>query len=307
LCLDSDGVARLLAATGDIDTVAANGVSDAQVETMLDTGTFAGLVLRSANTCTTKTLDAAGSSLRVVGRAGIGLDNVDVAAAAARAVAVLNTPTASVASVAELAIALMLAACRRLPEASASMRAGRWDRAQLEGHSVDGKRFGVLGYGAIGERTGRIAAALGMRVCTLETSLRSSVALSHGVDLLPLDELLTTCDVVSLHMPLARDAAPLLGATQLRQMKADAVIVNTARGGLVDEEALCAALAAGELGAAGLDVFSREGVPLSTTVARLVQMPRVVATPHLGGSTIEAREAISAEMAARIHAHLCGG
>jgi phosphoglycerate dehydrogenase-like enzyme len=90
-------------------------------------------------------------------------------------------------------------------------------------------------------------------------------------------------------------------------MKADAVIVNTARGGLVDEEALCAALAAGELGAAGLDVFSREGVPLSTTVARLVQMPRVVATPHLGGSTIEAREAISAEMAARIHAHLCGG
>lgn len=304
LCLDSDGVARELARLGDYSIDTQNGITDAQVEELLATGRFEGLVLRSANTCRARTLDAAGASLRVVGRAGIGLDNIDVEAAAARRVAVLNTPTASVSSVAELALALMLSAVRLIPEASESLRAGRWDRARFEGRSLRGMRLGVLGFGAIGEATAELATAFGMRCCTLETSSRREAARARGLDLLPLPELLATSDVVSLHMPLSPGARPLIGATELRQMKPFAILVNTARGGLVDEDALLDALERGALGAACLDVFSREGTPLLPVVARLVACPRVVATPHLGGSTVEAREAISAELAARLHAHL---
>jgi D-3-phosphoglycerate dehydrogenase len=306
LCLDSDGVAELLRATGEVDTVTRRAVSDGQVEEELSTGGFQGLVVRSANTVTARTLEAA-RTLRVVGRAGIGLDNIDLEAAASRGVAVLNTPTASVGSVAELAIMLTLAALRRLPEARDSLLAGRWDRARLEGSSANGKRLAILGFGAIGERTAELGAALGMRVCTLETTSRREAASARGVELLPMDELLSTADVLSLHMPVSggSDARPVIGAEELKGMKQSAVLINTARGALVDEDALLAALERGELGAAGLDVFSREGAPLSPTVSRLVSSPRVVAMPHLGGSTVEAREAISTEMAARLHEFLC--
>ncbi|KAG8460121.1 hypothetical protein KFE25_014266 [Diacronema lutheri] len=307
LCLDSDGVARELAKLGDYAVSAENGLTDADVEAALRTGDFCALVLRSANTCTARTFDAAGGQLRVVGRAGIGLDNVDVREATARGVAVVNTPTASVRSVAELAIALMLAAARRVPEARDSLLAGRWDRAALEGRSVHGRVLGIIGYGAIGEATARIAAALGMRCRTLETSSRREMALAHGVRLVSMPELLAGSDVLSLHTPLAPSAPPIIGREQLAAMKPTAILVNTARGGLVDEAALLGALERGELGAACLDVFSRERAPLEPTVARLVRHARVVATPHLGGSTAEAREAISTELATRLHAELARG
>lgn len=308
LCLDSDGVARELAALSSSYSVCArNGVTDAEVEALLAAdGPFDALVLRSANTCSGRTLAAGGASLRVVGRAGIGLDNIDVGAAAARGVAVVNTPSASVGSVAELALALLLAASRRLPEASASLRDGRWDRARLEGRTLQGQQLGILGYGAIGEATARLAAAFGMRCATLDTASRREQAVAAGLALQPMAELLASSDALSLHMPLSPGAPPLLGAAELGAMKRGAILVNTARGGLVDERALLDALLRGALGGACLDVFSREGAPLDPTLARLAACPSVIATPHLGGSTAEAREAIAAELAARLHALLEG-
>jgi D-3-phosphoglycerate dehydrogenase len=199
LCLDSDGVAASLAALADYDVVSENGISDERVDAILSSGCFEGLVLRSANTCSARTLDAAGGGFRVVGRAGIGLDNIDVETCRARGIAVLNTPTASVSSVAELALTLMLCAVRRVPEARDSLLAGRWDRACLEGSSLRGKRLGVLGFGAIGQCTAELVQGLGMRVCTLETSSRAGEALARGLDLVTMAELLSQSDVVSTY------------------------------------------------------------------------------------------------------------
>jgi len=304
LCLDSDGVARELAKLAGYDVRVENGISDKQVEALLSSSGFAALVLRSANTCSVRTLDAAGGAFRIVGRAGIGLDNIDIVSCKARGIEVLNTPTASVGSVAELTLTLMLSLMRRLPEARDSLLAGKWDRARLEGSSLCGKRLGVLGYGAIGQRVSELARAFGMHVCTLSSSSNADKAMIHGVELLSLGELLSSSDVVSLHMPSLPGGVPLIDDDALRVMKCTAILVNTGRGTLVDETALLAALERGELGGAGLDVFSREGAPLDPRVAKLVAHPRVIATPHTGGSTVEAREAISSELAARLHAAL---
>lgn len=305
LCLDSPKIAQLLEDTGDIDVAARSDMSNSDVIDFLAAQPAEGIILRSANQCDARMMDAS-PRLTVVGRAGIGVDNIDLSAAEERSISIFNTPLASVQSVAELTLALMLAAARRVTLANASLREGRWDRALFEGHTLEGKILGVIGFGPIGEATAALASAFGMRVCTLQSSLRQEAAASCGYELVSMDNLLSRAHYVSLHVPLTPGTRGLIGAHELAQMQKHATLVNTARGGLVDEEALLGALDAGEIGAACLDVFAQEGAPLSDTTARLCSHERVITTPHLGGSTAEARKAISTELALKVHGHLTG-
>lgn len=258
------------------------------------------LLVRSATQVTAELL-AAGKDLKVVGRAGIGVDNVDVAAATERGILVVNAPTANLTSATEHTFALLLAVARRVPEADASMKAGRWDR-QLTGTELLGKTLGILGFGRIGQRVAKRAEAFEMKVAAYDPYLDAAAARRMDVELVALADLLAVADVVTLHVPLTAETRGLLDRERLASMKPGALLINCARGGVLDEEALLAALESGRLGGAGLDVFAEE----PPKDLRLVSHPRVVATPHLGAQTREAQERIAVETAEMVLAALSG-
>jgi D-3-phosphoglycerate dehydrogenase len=259
------------------------------------------LVVRSMTKVTAGLL-AAGKRLKVVGRAGIGVDNVDVEAATERGILVVNAPTANLVSATEHTFALLLALARRVPAADASIKAGEWDRKSFTGVELQGKTLGVIGFGRIGQRVAARARAFDMQVIAYDPFLDAQAARRMEVDLLPLDELLARADVVTLHVPLSEQTKNLLDRERMAGMKQGALLVNCARGGVVDEEALLEALESGHLGGAGLDVFAEE----PPKDLRLVRHPRVVATPHLGAQTREAQERISTETAEMVLASLGG-
>jgi len=259
------------------------------------------LVVRSATKVTREVL-AAGERLRVVGRAGIGVDNVDVEAATERGVLVVNAPTANLVSATEHTMALMLALARRLAAADASMKRGEWERGSFVGVELQGKTLGVIGFGRIGQRVAARARAFEMKIVASDPFLESSHAARLEVELLSLDDLLAKSDVVTLHTPLTRETRHLLDAERLAKMKPGALLVNCGRGGVVDEEALLAALSAGGLGGAALDVFEEE----PTARLELVRHPKVVSTPHIGAQTREAQERIAVETARMVLAALEG-
>lgn len=294
--LDPAGLARFAAAGAQVHELTAD---ERPRLTALLPG-FDALVVRSA-TQVTSTLLAAGSRLKVVGRAGIGVDNVDVAAATERGILVVNAPTANLTSATEHAFALLLAVARRVPEADASMKAGMWDR-KLTGTELQGKTLGIIGFGRIGQRVAQRAGAFEMEVVAYDPYLDAAAARRLDVELLPLDELLARSDVVTLHVPLTAETKLLLDRERLAAIKPGALLVNCARGGVVDEEALLAALEAGRVAGAGLDVFAEE----PPKDLRLVRHPRVVATPHLGAQTREAQERIAVETAEMVLAALSG-
>jgi D-3-phosphoglycerate dehydrogenase len=261
---------------------------------------FDALVVRSSTQATAELLRA-GKRLKVVGRAGIGVDNVDVAAATELGILVVNAPTANLMSATEHTFALLLSLARRVAEADASMKAGEWNR-KLTGIELQGKTLGIIGFGRIGQRVADRARGFEMKIVAYDPFLDAAAARRLEVELLSLDELLGRSDMVTLHVPMTDQTRNLLNRETLAKMKKGALIVNCARGGVVDEEALLESLESGHIGGAALDVFAEE----PPEDLRLVRHKRVVATPHLGAQTREAQERISLETAQMVIDALSG-
>ena len=259
------------------------------------------LLVRGA-TKVTREVVAGARGLKAVARAGSGVDNIDLEACRERGIAVFNTPGANAVSVAEHTWALILALYRRLPAAAASMAAGRWEKSALAGREVRGKTLGLVGFGRVGQEVGRIGLALGCRVQAYDPLVRVADVLA-GAAAVSLDQALETSDIVSLHAPLAPETKRLVSAEMLSGMKAGAILINCARGALVDESALERALTEGRLAGAGLDVFETE--PPGDRA--LLRMPQVVATPHVAASTPEAQLRAGVEAATAIRDYLAAG
>ncbi len=243
------------------------------------------LVIRSATKVTAEVLEA-GGDLVVVGRAGIGLDNVDVAAATGRGVMVVNAPQSNILSAAEHTMALLLAQARNVPQSHAALVAGRWERSKWEGVELHGKTLGVVGLGRIGALVAQRANAFGMRVCAYDPYISSDRARHMGVEMMSLEGLVAEADFLTVHLPKTSETAGLIGKDLLTKCKPGIRIVNAARGGIVDEEALAEAIRSGQVQGAALDVFATE----PCTSSPLFELASVVATPHLGASTQEAQD-----------------
>jgi (S)-sulfolactate dehydrogenase len=248
---------------------------------------------------------AAASRLRVVGRLGVGLDNIDMDACAARGIEVIPATGANAESVAEYVLGMAMILLRGAAYLSTSaVLAGRWPRQMLsQGREVAGKAIGLVGFGSIGRVTARKVAAMGMRVLAFDPALPagSPVWAEHGVTALPLDELLARSDVVSLHLPLTPETRALIDEARIARMKPGAILINSARGGIVDEAALARALAAGRLAGAALDVFEHEPLPARSVLA---DAPNLILTPHVAGVTLESNERVSGLIAERVAAFL---
>ncbi|MEJ7812090.1 MAG: phosphoglycerate dehydrogenase [Gemmatimonadaceae bacterium] len=261
------------------------------------------VIVRSATKIPREALAHAGR-LRVIGRAGVGVDTIDVDAATERGVAVLNAPAGNTISAAELAFALILALVRRVAAADRSMRAGEWERTKFGGTELYGKTLGLVGAGRIGGEVATRARAFKMRVVVYDPYLNEERARALDVELAPLDEVLRRADVVSLHVPLTESTAGLIGDVALAMMKPTALLVNAARGGIVDEAALVRALAERRLAGAALDVYEQEPLPRDHPLRAL---ENVVLTPHLGASTEEAQQNVAVEIAEAVRAALADG
>lgn len=259
------------------------------------------LLVRSATKVDAEAL-AAAPRLTVVARAGVGLDNVDVRGATERGVMVVNAPTSNIVSAAELAVALMLAAARHISPAHAALRDGEWQRSRFTGIELYEKTVGIVGLGRIGVLVAQRLSAFGMNVIAYDPYVQAGRAAQMGVRMVDLDALLAESDFMSVHLPKTPETAGLIGADELAKAKPSLVLVNAARGGIVDEQALCAALKEGRIAAAGLDVFASE----PCTDSPLFELDNVVATPHLGASTDEAQEKAGIAVARSVRLALSG-
>jgi D-3-phosphoglycerate dehydrogenase len=255
-----------------------------------------GLIVRSRTRVDAELIEGA-DSLEVIGRAGVGVDNIDIEAATRRGIAVLNAPAANTYSTAELTFALILATARNIPAADASVRAGEWKRKALKGSQLFGKTMGVVGAGRIGAEIVRRARAFGMRVLAFDPYVPADRANELGLALVTLEKLLESSDIVTLHVPMTEENRGLIGEAEMALMPDGAMLINAARGGLVDEDALAAALVSGKLGAAGLDVYEREPLPDDSP---LRSAPNLVFTPHIGASTDEAQAEVSRQIAVAV-------
>jgi D-3-phosphoglycerate dehydrogenase len=264
-----------------------------------------GLIVRS-ETAVDRDLLAAAPRLAVVARAGVGVDAIDVAAATDAGILVLNTPGANTIAATEQTFALLLALCRNTAQAVAALRSGVWDRKPLIGTELFGKTLGIVGLGRIGSAVAQRARAFGMRVVATDPYVSAAQAEALEARLVALDELLASADVVTLHVPLTEQTRGMIGAEQLAALAPHALLVNCARGGVIDERALLAALDARTLRGAALDVVAEEPPPPGGSGALLHRHPRVIATPHLGGSTHEALERIAVELATDVADVLAG-
>lgn len=259
------------------------------------------LLVRSATTVDAEVL-AAAPKLKIVARAGVGLDNVDVDAATERGVLVVNAPTSNIHSAAEHALALLLAAARQIPAADASLREHAWKRSSFNGTEIFGKTVGVVGLGRIGQLVAQRLTAFGTHLVAYDPYVSPARAAQLGIELLPLDDLLRRADIISVHLPKTPETAGLIGKDALAKTKPGIIIVNAARGGLVDEAALAEAVSSGHVRAAGIDVFAKE----PCTDSPLFELPQVVVTPHLGASTSEAQDRAGTDVAESVKLALAG-
>jgi D-3-phosphoglycerate dehydrogenase len=284
--LDQAGVAVFERAPGiDVDVN-----NDLTPETLLDViGDYDGLVVRSKTKVTARVIEAA-ARLRVVGRAGTGVDNIDVPAATRRGIVVMNAASGNTVTTAEHAIAMMMALARNIPQASAATKAGRWEKTKFTGVEVCNKTLGVVGVGKIGSVVANRGVGLGMRVLAFDPYLTRDAAAKLGVELATLDDLLARADFLSVHTPLTDETRGLIGRDAFARMKPNVRIVNCARGGLVDEQALYDAVVEGKVAGAALDVFEKEPIP---TDHPLLALDQVIVTPHLGASTEEAQTGVA--------------
>jgi D-3-phosphoglycerate dehydrogenase / 2-oxoglutarate reductase len=261
-----------------------------------------GLVVRSATKATAELLEKA-PRLRVIGRAGVGVDNVDVEAATRRGILVMNTPGGNAVSVAEHTLALMLGLARAVPQANASIQAGRWEKSAFSGTELRGKTLGLIGLGRVGTEVARRARALEMKVLAYDPFVTPAAAREVEVELVPLDDVLRQSDVVSLHTSLSAVTEKMLDAAAIAKMKKGARLVNCARGELIDEAALAEALKSGHLAGAALDTFAQEPPKNSP----LIGLPNLIATPHIAGSTAEAQEEVGTAIAQQVRDYLSDG
>jgi D-3-phosphoglycerate dehydrogenase len=285
-----------------VDLTVKTGLDESQLINLIPP--FNGLVVRSQTKVTRDILNA-GTQLRVVGRAGVGVDNVDVETATRRGIVVLNAPGGNTISTAEHAFSLLLSVARKIPHADANVRSKKWDKKNFEGVELYNKTLGIIGMGRIGSELSRRAIAFGMRVAAYDPYLSAMRARSLQVELVDeLDELLKSADFISLHTPLTAETRHILDGGRLGKTKRGVRIVNCARGGLIDEAALVQALEDGHVAGAALDVFETEPLPADSPLHRA---PNLVLTPHLGASTAEAQESVGIEIAQSIRAVLLEG
>ena len=294
-----DSARAILAAEPGVEAVVRTGLPEAAVAAALH-GVH-GLIVRSATQVTARVLEGA-DALRVIGRAGTGVDNIDVEAATRRGVVVMNVPAENTISAAEHTWALLLALARRVPEADRDLKAGKWNR-KLEGTELHGKTLGLLGCGRVGREVATRALAFGMTVVVHDPFLTAEAAARLGVTCADLETVCARADVLSLHVPLTDETRNLLSRDRLARVKPGVLIVNCARGGLVDEAALADALAGGRVGGAACDVFAQE--PPGDHA--LLRAPRFVGTPHLGASTAEAQDRVGRRAAEQVLAFLRTG
>jgi (S)-sulfolactate dehydrogenase len=297
--LSAEGVAIMRKAGLDVDVKV--GLRPEELEKIV--GDYDALAVRSATKVTAKLLEKAGR-LRVVGRAGVGVDNVDLDAATRRGVVVMNTPGGSSTTVAELTVAHMLALARHVAQATASVKAGRWEKKRFQGRELAGKTLGVVGIGNIGSIVVERCLAMKMRVVAYDPFISAEAAAKLGVTQVALDDLWQQADVISLHVPLTEQTRNLVNAQTLSRMKKGALLVNCARGGIIDERALAEALASGHLGGAALDVFEKEPPAPDHP---LLGLDGFICTPHLGASTEEAQAAVAVAIAEQLAAYLTRG
>ncbi|MDQ6861433.1 MAG: phosphoglycerate dehydrogenase [Verrucomicrobiota bacterium] len=294
-----------------IEELGRDGALDVQVQTGLPEAElvklipeFSGLVVRSETKVTKAVLEAA-AKLRVVGRAGVGVDNVDVETATRRGVIVMNAPGGNTISTAEHAFSLLLCVARKIPQAHSSMQSGKWSRKDFQGVELYNKSLGIVGMGRIGSELSRRAIAFGMRVLAFDPYLAATRARTLQVELIDnLDDLFREADFITLHTPLTPETHHLVNAERIAAMRRGVRIINCARGGLIDEAALSAGLTSGQVAAAALDVFETEPLPNDSP---LRELPNLVLTPHLGASTAEAQESVGIEIAQSIRAALLEG
>lgn len=283
---DPESVERMRAAGIEVDVR-----DDISAEELMDVlPAYDGMVVRSRTKVQAPLIDKA-KNLKVIVRGGVGLDNIDVEQARAKGITVLNTPAASSASVAELTIGYLFALARRIPDATASMRAGQWEKkAFSKGTEIAGKTLGLVGCGRIGQEVARRAAALGMNVIFTR---RTPTELPYARQV-PLDELVRTADYISLHVPHTPETHNIIGAPEFAKMKDGVYIINCGRGGTLDEEALYDAIVSGKVAGAALDVFADEKEDRGK---KLFTLPQVIGSPHIGAGTVEATERVGAEVA----------
>jgi D-3-phosphoglycerate dehydrogenase len=256
---------------------------------------YDGLIVRGRTRVTAPVLQV-GGRLKVVGRAGVGVDNIDLEAAKTRGVVVVNAPMSTTLAVAELTFGLMLALARGIPRADSTMKQGEWRKKELEGVELNGKTLGLIGFGRIGVEVGRRAQAFGMNVVAYDPLIEAQEVKRRGAEPVALDELYACSDFISLHLPLSVQTRDMMGALAFSQMKPGVRIVCAARGGIIDEQALVAALDNGTVAGAALDVFAQEPPGKS----KAVMHPRVIATPHIGAQTIEAQARAGDDIAAEV-------
>jgi (S)-sulfolactate dehydrogenase len=297
--LSAEGVEILRGSGLDVDVKL--GLKPDELERII--GDYDALAVRSATKVTAKLLEKA-ARLKVVGRAGVGVDNVDLDAATRRGVVVMNTPGGSATTVAELTLAHMLALARHVAQATASVKAGKWEKKKFQGRELAGKTLGVVGIGNIGSIVVARCIAMRMRVVAYDPFISAEAAAKLGVTQVPLEDLWSQADVISLHVPLTEQTRNLVNAQSIARMKKGALIVNCARGGVIDERALADALASGHLGGAALDVFEKEPPAPDHP---LLKLDGFICTPHLGASTEEAQAAVAIGIAEQLAAYLTRG
>lgn len=264
-------------------------------------GEYDAIIVRGRTKVIPAVFDAAGR-LKVVGRAGVGVDNIDLAAAKSHNVILVNSPLATTLAVAELAIGLMFAISREIPRADAAMKNAKWLKKELEGVELNGKTLGVVGIGRIGSATARRAAAMGMKILAYDPKKSAEDIRQLGAEPVPLDDLYAKSDFITVHTPLTNETRGIINADSFQKMKNGVRLVCAARGGVIDEAALLDALNSGKVAAAGLDVFATEPPGESALAAH----PHVVATPHIGAQTVEAQARAAADIATEVLAALNG-
>jgi D-3-phosphoglycerate dehydrogenase len=260
------------------------------------------LLVRSKTKVTAALLDQA-PMLKVIGRPGTGVDNVDLPAATRKGIVVMNTPAGNSVSAAEHTMGLLLALLRSIPQANSSLRLGKWERQRFTGSELNGKTLGIVGYGKIGTEVAKRALGFGVEVLAFDPFVSETIAQEQNIRLVSLDELLKTADIITLHAPVTPTTRNLINEEAFAKMKNGAFLVNAARGDLVEEEALLAALKSGKLAGAAVDVFANEPRPN----AELVNLPNLVATPHLGASTVEAQEKVGYDIALQVRDYFIDG
>jgi D-3-phosphoglycerate dehydrogenase len=284
----------------DFDIRHCDGANRDELLAALKSGVDA-VLIRSATKMDAEAISAA-TGLRVIARAGVGLDNVDIPAATAAKVLVINAPTSNIVSAAELAIALMMASARNISPAHASLRAGKWARSKFSGTEMFEKTLGIVGFGKIGQLVAHRMKAFGMNIIAYDPYLNAEKVSTLGVKLVELDELLKNSDFITIHLPKTKETVNLIGEEALSKVKPTVHIVNAARGGVLDEAALYKAITEGRVAGAGIDVYATE----PCTDSPLFSLDQVVATPHLGASTEEAQERAGIDVAHSVRKALAG-